>query len=210
MPPRNLSPEVDAYIDRAQPFAIPILVHLRQLVHKGCPGVVETVKWQMPFFEHAGVILCRMAAYKHHCNFGFWGKEMGPVLKEAGMVGEDGSSFDRITTKKDLPPEKVMMSLIKQAAGFIDRGEHTSPIAARHQKAKAPKPRLETPAEFEAALRKNKKAAATFAAFSPSCRREYNEWIASAKRPETRDSRIATAVEWITEGKQRNWKYQNC
>jgi uncharacterized protein YdeI (YjbR/CyaY-like superfamily) len=64
--------------------------------------------------------------------------------------------------------------------------------------------------EFKVALQKNKKAAAVFEAFSPSGKREYIEWITEAKRAETRDKRVATAVEWITEGKLRNWKYQNC
>jgi uncharacterized protein YdeI (YjbR/CyaY-like superfamily) len=75
---------------------------------------------------------------------------------------------------------------------------------------KAPKAAVETPGEFAAALEKNKSASKVFAAFSPSCKREYVEWIADAKRDETRQKRIAQAVEWIAEGKQRNWKYQEC
>jgi uncharacterized protein YdeI (YjbR/CyaY-like superfamily) len=103
-----------------------------------------------------------------------------------------------------------MLGWIRQAAGFVDSGEYTSPIAARRKVVKPQKTPLETPAEFAAALKRNKKAATAFAAFSPSCKREYVEWIADAKRAETRDKRIATALEWIAEGKQRNWKYQNC
>ena len=93
---------------------------------------------------------------------------------------------------------------------FIDSGQYTSPITARHKVVKAPAPPPQAPPEFAHALKANKKAAAVFAAFSPSCKREYVEWIADAKRPDTRDKRIATAVEWISEGKQRNWKYQAC
>jgi len=185
--------------------------YLRELIHKGCPGVEETIKWSRPFFEYRGVILCNISAFKEHCSFGFWGEEIGAVLREAGVVQEGGmGSLGRITTIKDLPPNKQMLSLIRQAAGFIDRGEYTSPITARNKVVKAPKPAVETPAELEAALKKNKKAAAVFAAFSPSCKREYTDWVAEAKRPETREKRVATAVEWIAEGKQRNWKYQNC
>jgi len=119
-------------------------------------------------------------------------------------------SLGRITRLEDLPPEKLMIEWSKKAAAFVDSGQYTSPIAARRKVVKAPKPEVEAPAEFAAALRKNKKASTAFEAFSPSCRREYLEWIADAKRPETRDNRIKTAVEWIAEGKQRNWKYQNC
>jgi len=206
-----LNPRVDAYLARVSPFAQPILEHLRELVHRGCPSVEETIKWSRPFFQHRGMILCNMAAFKEHCSFGFWGEEIGAVLREAKVLeGEGMGSLGRIASLKDLPSDKQMLGWIRQAAAFIDSGQHTSPIAARHKVVKPPKPVADPPAEFAAALKKNKKAAAVFAAFSPSCKREYVEWIADAKRPETREKRIATAVEWIADGKQRNWKYQNC
>ena len=211
MPAANLNPRVDAYLAKVNPFALPIMEHLRTLVHQGCPEVEETIKWSRPFFEYRGTILCNMSAFKEHCSFGFWGEEIGAVLREARVLQEDGmGSLGRITSVKDLPSDKQLLGWIRQAAAFVASGQHTSPIAARHKVVKAPKPALETPTEFTAALKKNKKASAVFAAFSPSCKREYIEWIADAKRPETRDKRIATAIEWIAEGKQRNWKYQSC
>jgi uncharacterized protein YdeI (YjbR/CyaY-like superfamily) len=206
-----LGPKVDAYFAKVQPFAQPIMAHLRELVHKGCPEVEETIKWSRPFFEYRGAILCNVSAFKEHCSFGFWGEEMGVVLREARVLGKDGmGSLGRITSLSDLPSDKQMLSWIRQAAAFIENGQHTSPISARRKVVKPPRPALEAPAEFETALKRNKKAAKVFSAFSPSCRKEYVEWIAEAKRPETRDKRITTAVEWIAEGKQRNWKYQNC
>jgi uncharacterized protein YdeI (YjbR/CyaY-like superfamily) len=206
-----LNPKVDAYVAKAQPFAQPIMEHLRHLVHKACPGIEETIKWSRPFFEYHGAILCNMSSFKEHCSFAFWGEEMSAVLREAKVLREDGmGSLGRITSLKDLPSDKQMLGWLRQAAEFVDTGQYTSPIAARRRVVKAPKPVLDEPLEFTAALRRNKKAAAVFAAFSPSCKREYLEWIAEAKRAETKDKRIATAVEWIAEGKQRNWKYQNC
>jgi uncharacterized protein YdeI (YjbR/CyaY-like superfamily) len=212
MATESFNPKVDAYINKAKPFAQPIMEHLRELVHKGCPNVEETIKWSRPFFEYRGTILGNMSAFKEHCSFGFWGEEIAAILREAGVLQEGGmGSLGRITSVKDLPTDKVLLGFIRQAAGFIDRGEHTSPIAARKNKVvKASKSALETPAEFTAALKKDKRASAAFAAFSPSCKREYVEWIADAKRPETREKRIATAIQWIVDGKQRNWKYQNC
>jgi uncharacterized protein YdeI (YjbR/CyaY-like superfamily) len=103
-----------------------------------------------------------------------------------------------------------MLDLISRATAFIESGQYTSPIAARHKVVKAPAPAVEAPPEFTRALKANKKASAAFAAFSPSCKREYVEWIAEARRAETREKRITTAIDWISEGKQRNWKYQNC
>jgi uncharacterized protein YdeI (YjbR/CyaY-like superfamily) len=207
---QKLSPKVDAYLVKVQPFARPIMEHLRELVHQACPEIEETIKWSRPFFEYHGVILCNMSAFKEHCSFGFWGEEIGAVLREAKVLGGDGmGSLGRIASLKDLPSDKRVLGWIRQAAGFVDKGEYTSPIAARRKVVKPQKPSVEAP-EFTAALHRNKRAAAVFAAFSPSCKREYVEWISEAKRPETRDKRIATAIDWIAEGKQRNWKYQNC
>jgi len=209
-PTDSFNPRIDAYIAKSQPFAQPILAHIRELVHKACPGVEETIKWSRPFFEHKGVILCNMSAFKEHCSFGFWGEEIAAVLREEKILKPDAmGSLGRITRVEDLPSTKQLLSLLRRAVAFIDSGQYTSPISARQKVVKAPKPSLEAPSEFTRALKANKKASATFAAFSPSCKREYIEWIADAKRDETRDKRIATAIEWISEGKQRNWKYQN-
>jgi hypothetical protein len=172
--------------------------------------VKETIKWSRPFFEYRGAILGNMSAFKEHCSFGFWGEEIGAVLRAADVLRKDGmGSLGRITNVDDLPPDKSMLGWIRQAKEFIDRGEYTSPIAARHKVVKAPKAALKTPNEFMTALKANKRAGATFSAFSPSCQREYLEWIADAKREETRSKRIATAITWLEEGKQRKWKYQN-
>jgi uncharacterized protein YdeI (YjbR/CyaY-like superfamily) len=209
----NFNPTVDTYLAKTQPFAQPIMTHLRELVHKACPEVEETIKWSRPFFEYRGAILGNMSAFKEHCSFGFWGEEIAAVLREANVIQDGGmGSLGRITSIKDLPPNKQMLDLLKQATAFIDNGQYTSPISARNKVVKAPKPPIEEemPPEFTKALKANKKASTVFAAFSPSCKREYTEWIADAKRPETRDKRIAQAIEWIAEGKQRNWKYQSC
>jgi uncharacterized protein YdeI (YjbR/CyaY-like superfamily) len=207
----NYNHKVDKYIDNVQPFAQPIMNHLRELVHKGCTDVEESIKWGMPFFEYRGEILCCMAAFKKHCRFGFWGKEIRVVLREAKVTGMNSTGwFDRITRADELPADKLMIDFVRQAAFLFESGNYTSPIAARNKKAKTKKPAVKMTKEFGAALKKNKKATRAFAAFTPSCKREYVEWIADAKRPETRDKRIATAIEWISQGKQRNWKYQNC
>jgi uncharacterized protein YdeI (YjbR/CyaY-like superfamily) len=202
---------VDAYIAKAAPFAQPVLTHLRAIIHKACPEVAEDIKWGRPFFLHGGTILCNISAFKEHCSFGFWGAEIGKVLRADGVLQSGGmGSLGRITGVKDLPPDKQLLGYVRQAAGFIDNGLGDNRIVVARRVVKAPKPAIETPAEFTAALRRDRKAAKAYAAFSPSCQREYAEWIADAKRPETRDRRIAQAVEWIAEGKQRNWKYQQC
>ena len=200
------NPDVDAYLNTVPPFALPILQHLRALVHKACPEVEETIKWSRPFFAYRGALLGNMSGFKEHCSFGFWGQEMAAVLRQADALQAGAmGSLGRITSLQDLPSDKLLLGWLRQAVAFIDAGQHSGPMAAR---GKVAKPATEPHPDFTAALSKNNKAAAVFAAFSPSAKWEYLDWIAEAKRPETRNHRIVIAVEWIAEGKQRNWKYQ--
>jgi uncharacterized protein YdeI (YjbR/CyaY-like superfamily) len=202
------NPKVDAYIAKAAPFAQPVLTHIRELARKACPDVEEEIKWGMPFFVLRGVILGHMAAFKQHCAIGFWGPEMHAVLREDGLLSENGmGALGKVSSLEDLPSDKKLLNYYRQAAALVASGQRTKSIVRPR---KSSKPAPEVPSELVAALRKNKAAAKVFAGFSPSCQREYTDWIADAKRSETRQKRIATAIEWIAEGKQRNWKYQNC
>jgi uncharacterized protein YdeI (YjbR/CyaY-like superfamily) len=199
-------PEVDLYITKSAEFAQSVLSYLRDVVHEGAPGVVEEVKWSRPFFVYKGVILGNMSAFKAHCSFGLWGKEIGAALRADGMVQNNGmGTFGKITVVKDLPPRKMLVGYIRVAAKAIDDGARTKSFTRpRTQVVKA---EVRVPEALAAALKKNKAAAKNFQAMSPSCRKEYSMWIAEAKREETLDKRVATAVEWITVGKSRNWKY---
>ena len=194
-------PRIDDYIQSAAAFAQPMLVHIRDTVHQACPQVEETIKWGMPTFMHAGGILCGMAAFKKHVSFGYW--------KHALVVG-DGSaqegmgSYGKMASLKDLPPKKTLLAHIRKAAKLNEDG-----VKAPAQR-KSAKPFPQEPDDLVASLRKNKAAQATYEAFPPSCKREYVEWITEAKREETRAKRLAQAVEWMAEGKRRNWKYENC
>jgi uncharacterized protein YdeI (YjbR/CyaY-like superfamily) len=194
-------PRVDAYIAKAAPFAQPILKHLREIVHGACPDVEETIKWSMPFFDYRGS-LCHFAAFKQHCAFGFW---KGKLLFGGDPLSEDAmGQFGRITSLGDLPPKKVLTAYVKQAAKLNEAGAKVAKPKA------APRAAPKAPDDLLAALKKNRKALATYEAFSASSKREYVEWITEAKREETRAKRLADAVAWMAEGKQRNWKYMNC
>lgn len=191
---------VDAYIAKAAPFARPILTHLRDVIHAACPEVEEVTKWSMPFFVHRGN-LCMMGAFKAHCGFGFWRAKEMPGLPEP--VGEDGmGQFGRIASIDDLPSKAKLTSLIKTAMKLNEAD--IRPMRAKP----APKDALDTPADLVDALARVGDATRNFDAFSPGARREYVEWIAEARRDETRASRIATAAEWIAEGRTRHWKYK--
>jgi uncharacterized protein YdeI (YjbR/CyaY-like superfamily) len=192
-------PRVDAYIDKSAEFAKPILAYLRDVVHEGCPDVQETIKWGMPAFEHHG-LMCGMAAFKAHCTFSFWKGAL--VLGADGAAGEDAmGQFGRITKRSDLPPKRTLVGYVRKVAALNEEGTKV-PRPARQ-----PRPELPVPDDLARALRGNRKAATTFENFPPSHRREYIEWITEAKGDATRRRRLEQTVEWLAEGKSRNWKY---
>ena len=202
-------PAVDEYIASAAPFAQPILNHIRELVHKALPDVEEDIKWSMPFFIYRGLMLGNMAAFKQHCSFGLWGKEARADLRADGLYDRNAMGvLGKLTSVKDLPSDREFTKYLRAAAAEIATGARTQNYS--RPKPSTPKPPSEIPAALAAALKKNKAAATQFAAMPPGCKREYCEWIAEARRDETRDKRVATAIEWIAEGKRRNWKYETC
>ena len=190
-------PRIDAYIARQAEFARPILEELRETVHSACPEMEEGIKWGMPAFLLHGQILAHMAAFKAHAAFGFRGGS--EVIGEARSSGEAMGQFGRLTSPADLPPRDELERLIRKAAAAVEAG----PPRGRQAK---PEPGV--PDDLRAALAAEPAAAATFEAFPPSARRDYADWVAQAKRPETRARRIAQTVEWLGEGKRRNWKYE--
>lgn len=194
-------PRIDAYIEKSRDFAQPILKHLRGLVHEVCPEVKETLKWSMPSFEYKG-ILCGFASFKEHCTFGFWKQS----LMEKGAFPEKNAmgSFGRITSLEDLPNDATMSKLIAEAARLNDEG-----VKVKRPPSKGKK-ELIVPNILLEALDRDDKAAETFNSFPYSKKKDYVEWITGAKAEATRDKRLNTTIEWLAEGKSRNWKYENC
>jgi uncharacterized protein YdeI (YjbR/CyaY-like superfamily) len=194
-------PRIDTYIAKAAPFARPILEHVRERVHIAVPEAEETMKWSAPGFTLNGKILLMMAAFKQHAALNFWrGQEIGDGNPKAGAMGQ----FGRLTTMSDLPPDSELDALLREAAALAATAP--APRKTKHE----PKPTPEMHPDFAAALAKSPKAKAVLDRFPPSAQRDYLEWISEAKQEATRAKRIATAVEWLEEGKRRHWKYQNC
>lgn len=194
---------MDAYIAKSADFAKPILNHIRELVHKVCPDVEEKMKWSMPHFDYKGEMMCGMAAFKQHASFGFWKASLmkDPILVETAKTEVAMGHLGKLTSLKDLPSDKKLTAWIKEAMELNDKG-----IKVIKQKP-AEKKELVVPDYFTKALAKNKKAQKVWDAFAYSHKKEYLQWITEAKTEATRDSRMATAFEWIAEGKGRNWKY---
>jgi uncharacterized protein YdeI (YjbR/CyaY-like superfamily) len=194
-------PRIDAYIDRQADFAKPILRHLRETVHAACPDCEETLKWSSPTFMYRGEMLAGMAAFKQHATFGFWRGSL--VVGEGDQQMSGMGQFGRLTSIDDLPGRDALEALVKKAMKLTEEGVK----APRNKHKKEP---FSVPHDLRAALDGNPAAAATFDGFPPSAQRDYVEWITGSKRDETRTKRLAQAVEWLAEGKRRNWKYENC
>ena len=190
-------PRIDSYIARAQPFARPILERVRERVHAVVPGVEEAMKWSHPTYCRGGKIVLGTAAFKEHAVVNFWrGQELGFETK-AGAMGQLG----KLSSVEDLPHD--LDEMIGKAAELAD-------VPAPRKTKHAPRPPIEMHPEFAAALSKSRKAKAVLDAFPPSAQRDYFEWIAEARQDATRHKRIATAIEWLSEGKRRHWKYESC
>lgn len=201
---KNHAPQVDAYIAKAPEYARPILQKIRKLFHKACPEIEETIKWGVPHFDFKGIV-GSMAAFKQHVGFAFW---KGGLLSDPHQlfsgVGHTSMSALKICALKDLPAEKILLAYIREAVALNEQGVKIP------REESTVKKELTIPEDLRAALTKNKKAQATFEGFSYSHKKDYVEWITEAKQEATRQKRLATTIEWLAEGKPRNWKYMKC
>jgi uncharacterized protein YdeI (YjbR/CyaY-like superfamily) len=189
---------VDAYIAKAPDYAKPIIAAVRQMVHQGAPECEETLKWGHPSFVQDG-ILCGVAAFKEYCAVNFWKATL--IMGEGARQTDSAGVLGKIRSVKDLPRKSVFVGYVNRAVEL-----NASGATAPREPAKPTRP-LAMPDDFRKAIAKSAKARDAFEAFSPSHQREYVEWITDAKQDATRARRIAQAVEWIAEGKPRNWKY---
>ncbi|MBW8521932.1 YdeI/OmpD-associated family protein [Chryseobacterium chendengshani] len=197
------NPQVDEYIEKSQDFAKPILTYLRETVHEFCPDAEEAIKWKFPTFLYKGKILCSITAFKQYCSMGFWLHGEMITIKNLETNAEKSNMFSlgKIKSPEDLPSKIQMKNMILEAMELTDMG-------VKMKKAAPSKKEIEIPDYFQNVLHENKKAAEVFDKASPSFRKEYTMWITDAKTETTRNKRIEQALEWISEGKGRNWKYE--
>lgn len=200
----SYSKQIDVYIAKSADFAKPILHHLRKLVHDACPDAEEKMKWGMPHFDYKGEMMCSMAAFKKHGVFGFW---KAALMKDKVLIENAKSEvamghLGKITSLKDLPSDKKIIAWVKEAMKLNDEGKKITKAKPVTQK------ELIIPDYFIAAVKKNKRAWSAFNGFSLSAKKEYVQWVTEAKAEETKMKRLQQSVEWMAEGKKRNWKYE--
>ncbi|MEY8758447.1 YdeI/OmpD-associated family protein [Chryseobacterium tongliaoense] len=197
------SSKIDGYIEKSQDFAKPILRYIRETVHEFCPEAEETMKWSFPHFIYQGKNLCAMASFKQHCTFGFWLEKEMKTMKDITQDIEKNSMFSlgKITKIEDLPSKPQLKKAIKEAMELTELG-------VTLKKAPPSKKETEIPDYFKKALDENKQAGEVFKKASPSFRKEYIMWVTEAKTETTRNKRLEQSLEWMAEGKSRNWKYE--
>lgn len=188
--------KVDAYIAAQAAFARPILTHVRALVHAAYPDVTEAIKWGFPHFVYRDKNLASIAAFKGHAAVNLWYSEDEKPRDGMGHLG-------KLTSLADLPSDDDLRALLAKAATMIEAGAKPP-----HMDRRQPREPLPVPPALTAAIEANPAAAAVWSAFPPGKIRDYAEWIGEARTAPTRDKRIAQAVEWIADGKGRNWKYE--
>ncbi len=201
---KNANPVIDNYVNKAEPFAQPILKHIRELVHEVCPEVKELIKWSFPHFDYKGTMFCSMAAFKQHAVFGFW---KASIMADPDKIlttkdRESMGHLGKLTSVNDLPSDDILRKYMKEAMRLNDEG-----IKLPEKPKTAEKKELVVPKELIAALNKNVTAKATFEGFSNSNKKEYIDWLVEAKSEETKMKRLETTIEWLSEGKIKNWKY---
>jgi hypothetical protein len=189
MPNPSASKLIDDYIAKAQPFAQEICTKLRRIIFKAEPHIIEDWKWG-PNYSKNGMV-CGYGVAKAHVTFTFF---QGALMKDAKKIFNYGDANRhnrsvKFTNVKEMN-EKVLTAYIQEAVKLNGKG------------LKAPDRVIEVPADLKKALAKNKKALATFENFAFTHRKEYVQWVTGAKKQETRDRRIAKAVEMITAGKK--------
>lgn len=202
---KTTDPRIDKYIENSAPFAKPVLIHLRKLIHQACPGVEEKMKWSFPHFDYQGVFVS-MASFREHCAFSFWKSKLmkDPDRLFSGQEEKAMGQLGKIRSLRDLPPDRILLKYLKEAMKLNEDGIRVRPKRPTEKEKKE----FPVPAELMAALKKNAKANATFGKFSYSHRKEYIQWITEAKTDATKQKRIETAILWMAEGKDRNWKYK--
>jgi uncharacterized protein YdeI (YjbR/CyaY-like superfamily) len=195
------SKSIDAYIDAKPAYSQPICRKLRALIRKAGPDLTESIKWSAPSYTGRSNV-CGFAAFKEHVSLYF---HQGARISDPDHVlshGDGNVSGKSVKfTSVDEIDEKKLARLLKEAV-TIDRDQSEKP------KPRATRAPLPIPPELAAELKKAPKANAFFEMLPPSCRREYIEWITSAKRLETLARRLESTIEMLSKEKRLNEKYR--
>ena len=165
-------------------------------------GLEETIKWGAPTYTYQGKNVVGIGAFKSYFGLWFFQGALLEDKKKKLVNAQEGVTKAmrqwRFESAKEID-EKLIKEYIKESVHNIDQG--------REIKAVRKKP-LSLPPELQQALKKSKKLENSFNGFSLSKRRDFAEYISSAKRDETKHKRLEKIIPMILEGVGLNDKYK--
>ncbi len=162
----------------------------------------ESIKWGAPCYSRNGKNVVGIGAFKAY--FGLWFFQ-GALLDDTDEVlinAQTGKTKAlrqwRMQSPKDIKKTAIKRYL-KAAAQLADSG----------QEIKTSRPKsVSVPDELESALAKSKTNRAAFDKLRPGQQREYANYIAEAKRADTKQRRIEKILPMIRAGAGLNDRYR--
>lgn len=187
--------EVLKYIEQMPDFAQKICKKLRSIILKADPAIREDWKWG-PNYNCNGMV-CGYGGFTQHVKFTFFN---GSEMKDPKHIFNHcvNNEFSRSIKYTDVLQidEKTLTSYIRESIEINKNG------FKRIVKNKT----VELPEFLEKRIRKNKAAFTFFDNLSYGYKKDYVEWVTTAKREETRDERIEKLIKKCEMGKKMNDK----
>lgn len=195
---KQASEKISQYIESADVKKKEILQRLRDFLNRDDFGLTEDWKWHAPNFNSNGMV-CWLAFFKSHVGLNFF---KGSLIEDLhGLY--DNASMDkgnRIIKYKTINEinENLLEYYIYEA---IKHNKEGAKITSK-------KVEIEVPKDLAKALEKDIMAKDFFTNLAPGYKRDYIDWIISAKQEKTRLKRLETTLEWLGQGKKKNWRYK--
>ena len=144
-------------------------------------------------------MICWLAYFKNHVGINFFKgsliEDLHGLYDEACM--DKGNRQIKFRRQDDVDEVKLKHYLY-EAIKLNKEGTNVQ----------AKKISTDIPENLAQALAKNINAKNFFDSLAQGYKRDYIVWITTAKQEKTRLKRLNTTIEWLSEGKKKNWKYE--
>ena len=193
----NAAALIDEGISKLEPFAQVICKRLRKLILSSDPEMIEDWKWGPNYYLNG--MVCGYWGFKKHVSFVFF---QGLLLKDKKKILQEnpGNVHNRHIKFTDVKQidDNVILEYLFEA---IDNNRKGLKITETKDKT------IIVPEDVEKQFKKAK-VLAYFDSIAFSHRKEYIQWIESAKKVETRTKRIEQAIEKLMDKQGLNDKYK--
>ena len=165
-------------------------------------GLDETLKWSIPAYIDEGKNIIGVAAFKNFVGIWF---HHGVFLKDPAKVLINAQP-EKTTGMRQWRFSNVSELNLKRIRDYVEEAiENSRNGLTIKPKRKTP---FVIPVELQHVLKKNKELNDAYARLSMSKQRDYAEYIESAKRDQTKQSRLGKIIPMIQQGIGLNDKYQ--